>query len=294
MKRFSLKTALLALLVSVAGCQETPGVFNRDAVLARAGEHELRMREAVANLPRGVSGKDSVAFMKLFIDRWVKKQLKLDEAEVLFSDSVAGIEKQVEAYRQALLIRKLEQHYVDRNLDTAFTAEEIAAYYNAHKSDYRLDRTLVRGRIVRFPVGYRQSQKLRSLMSSTGPAQQQDFRDICAKNEFEVTDFAGKWVDFQEFLSHLPTLRTQNYDALLASTGVQEMHDRASRYYFQLEGVCRAGETAPLEQVRGTIRRILFNQRQGEIIRRHEEELYNRAVAEQEVQVPETEAEAGK
>ena len=86
MKRFSLKTALLALLVSVAGCQETPGVFNRDAVLARAGEHELRMREAVANLPRGVSGKDSVAFMKLFIDRWVKKQLKLDEAEVLFSD----------------------------------------------------------------------------------------------------------------------------------------------------------------------------------------------------------------
>ena len=165
---------------------------------------------------------------------------------------MAGIEKQVEAYRQALLIRKLEQHYVDRNLDTAFTAGEIAAYYNAHKSDYRLDRTLVRGRI------------------------------------------AGKWVDFQEFLSHLPTLRTQNYDALLASTGVQEMHDRASRYYFQLEGVCRAGETAPLEQVRGTIRRILFNQRQGEIIRRHEEELYDRAVAEQEVQVPETEAEAGK
>ena len=109
MKRLTVRTALCALLVVfVAGCQETPGVFNRDAVLAHAGEHELRMREAVANLPQGVSGDDSVAFMKLFIDRWVKQQLKLDEAEVLFSDSVGGIEKQVEAYRQALLIRKLE------------------------------------------------------------------------------------------------------------------------------------------------------------------------------------------
>ena len=291
MKRLTVRTALCALLVVfVAGCQETPGVFNRDAVLARAGEHELRMREAVANLPQGVSGDDSVAFMKLFIDRWVKQQLKLDEAEVLFSDSVGGIEKQVEAYRQALLIRKLEQHYVDRNLDTAFTPEEIAAYYNAHKGDFRLDRTLVRGRIVRFPTGYRQAQKLRSLMSSSGPAQQQDFRDICAKNEFEVTDFKGDWVDYQEFLSHLPTLRTQNYDALLSSNGVQEMRDNRSRYYFQLEGVRRAGETSPLERVRATIRRILFTQRQGEIIRRHEEELYKRASEEGELHLPEAAA----
>ena len=80
----------------------------------------------------------------------------------------------------------------------------------------------------------------------------------------------------------------------MAWTGVQGWHGRASRYSFQPEGVGRAGATAPLGQVRGTIRRILFNQRQGEIIRRHEEELYDRAVAEQEVQVPETEAEAGK
>ena len=127
-------------------------------------------------------------------------------------------------------------------------------------------------------------------MSSSGPAQQQDFRDICAKNEFEVTDFKGDWVDYQEFLSHLPTLRTQNYDALLSSNGVQEMRDNRSRYYFQLEGVCRAGETSPLERVRATIRRILFTQRQGEIIRRHEEKLYKRASEEGELHLPEAAA----
>lgn len=44
----------------------------------------------------------------------------------------------VEEYRQALLIRKLDQHYVDRSIDTTFTENEIAAYYNAHKADFRL------------------------------------------------------------------------------------------------------------------------------------------------------------
>lgn len=183
----------------------------------------------------------------------------------------------VEEYRQALLIRKLDQHYVDRSIDTTFTENEIAAYYNAHKADFRLDRTLVKGRIVQFGEGYRQARKLRELMGTKSEARQQDFRDICAKNDFTVSDFSDQWVDFPEFLSYLPTLRSQNYDPVLASTAVQEMRDSHSHYYFQIDAVRREGEPIPLERLRGTIRRILFNQRQSEIIRSHEEELYNRA-----------------
>lgn len=137
----------------------------------------------------------------------------------------------VEEYRQALLIRKLDQHYVDRSIDTTFTENEIAAYYNAHKADFRLDRTLVKGRIVQFGEGYRQARKLRELMGTKSEARQQDFRDICAKNDFTVTDFSDQWVDFPEFLSYLPTLRSQNYDPVLASTAVQEMRDSHSHYY---------------------------------------------------------------
>ena len=43
--------------------------------------------------------------------------------------------------------------------------------------------------------------------------------------------------------------------------------------------------TQGIERLRATIRRILFNQRKGEIIRGHEEELYNRAAEAGEVKV---------
>ena len=279
------KIAVVAATLFLAGCQELPGYFASDTTLARAGGSELKMRDGESVVPKGVTGEDSAAFMKVYVDRWVRKQLKLQEAEILFSASADDIDKMVEEYRQALLIRKLDQHYVDRSIDTVFTADEIAAYYNAHKADFKLDRTIVKGRIVRFGEGYRQAAKLKTLMGARSEAQQQDFSDLCAKNDFAVNDFREQWIDFPEFLSYLPTLRSQNYDAMLATTAVQEMRDSHSHYFFQIEDVRREGEPIPPERLRGTIRRILFNRRQGEVIRRHEEELFDRASENGEVSV---------
>ena len=58
---------------------------------------------------------------------------------------------------------------------------------------------------------------------------------------------------------------------------MQEIRDSLSHKKKSFDAVRREGEPIPLERLRGTIRRILFNQRQSEIIRSHEEELYNRA-----------------
>lgn len=283
--KWSAKIAVVAGALLLAGCRELPRYFASDEILARAGGRELRLRDVRDAIPQGLSPEDSTAYMKMYVDRWVRKQLKLEEAEVLFSTSADDIDRMVEEYRQVLLIRKLEQYYVDRSIDTVFTDEEIAAYYNAHKGDYRLDRPIVKGRIVRLGLRYRQAAKLKALMGSKSEAQQQDFRDLCAKNDFTVYDFSEQWVDFPEFLSYLPTLRNQNYDALLATTSVQEMHDSQSQYYFQIDAVHREGEPIPLERLRPNIRRILFNQRQGEVIRHHEEELYERALDEGDVRI---------
>lgn len=279
------KITVAAGVLLLAGCRELPRYFASDTTIARAGGKELKMGDVRSVVPQGLTGDDSAAFMRVFIDRWVVKQLKLQEAETLFSSSAADIDKMVEEYRQALLIRKLDQHYVDRSIDTVFTADEIAAYYNAHKADFKLDRTIVKGRIVRFGEGYRQAAKLKTLMASKSEAQQQDFRDICEKNGFTVSDFRDQWIDFPEFLGYLPTPRSQSYDSVLSSTAVQEMRDSHSHYYFQIEDVRREGEPIPPERLLGTIRRILFNQRQGEIIRRHEEELSARAAENGEVKI---------
>ncbi len=285
MKNWRAKIAVAAGVLLLAGCRELPRYFSSDTTIARAGGKELRLNDVRSVVPSGLSGEDSAAYMKIYVDRWIRKQLKLREAETLFSSSAGDIDRMVEEYRQALLIRQLDQHYVDQSIDTVFTADEIAAYYNAHKGDFKLDRPIVKGRIVRFDAYYRQAARLKTLMASKNAAMQQDFSDICEKNNFTVNDFREQWIDFPEFLSYLPTLRSQSYDSVLASTAVQEMRDSHSRYYFQIDAVIREGEPIPLERLSATIRRILFNQRKGEIIRNHEEELYRQATEKGDVKL---------
>ena len=285
MKR-RMKIALAgAVLLLVAGCRELPRYFAGDSLVARAGSATLRASDLASVVPQGVTGDDSAALVDRYVDRWVRKQLKLREAETLFPAAADDIDRMVEEYRQMLLIRKLEQHYVDNSVDTTFTEAEIAAYYASHKADFRLDRPVVKGHIVRFKEGYRQARKLKELMASEKEADRQDFSDLCAKNGFTVSDFRSRWVDFPEFLSYLPVRQSQSYDAALASREVQEMRDSQSHYYFRIVEVRRVGEPIPLERLRPTIRRILFNQRQNEAIRAREEELYRRSAKNGEVRI---------
>lgn len=279
------KITLLVGLFLLTACQELPSYLVKDVLLARVGSKELRQRDVQSVVPAGMTGDDSVAFLARYVDRWVRKQLKLQEAGVLFSSSEEDIDRMVEEYRQALLIRKLEQHYVNRGVDTTFTDTEIADYYNSHKGDFRLDHPLVKGRIVRFPEDFRQARRLKEAMASQSVSDQRDFTALCAKNEFKINDFRSRWTDFSEFLSYLPTLQSQNYNSMLSSSAVQEMRDSRSHYFFKIDEVRREGETIPLERLRPTIRRILINRRQGEAIRRSEEELYSRSVESGEVEI---------
>ncbi len=261
----------------LTACQELPRYFVGEKPVARVGERELTLAQLQGSMPEGLSPSDSVAYARTYADRWVRKQLKLQEAELLFSESAEDIEELVEEYRQALLIRRLDRYCVDHMVDTTFTEEQITAYYDAHQSDFKLDHTLVKGEIVRLPKSYRQTRRLKELMASPKEASQQDFHDLCLKNNFEWSDHRETWIDYADFLSQLPTVRSQSYDELLTKSGIQEMSDATSLYWFRISEVRRAGEPAPLDRLRSTIRRILFNQRQQQVIREHEQMLYDAA-----------------
>ena len=276
----------------MGACRELPHPFEYDKVVAQVGDKKLRESDVQSIYAQAETAEDSVALLEIYVDRWVKNELKLRAAENLFRDSEEAIEAMVAEYRNSLLTRRLDQYYVDQELDTLFTEAQIEEYYNRHPSDFRLDRTIVRGRQVRVPSTFRQANKLRELMRSTSEEKLQDWRDMCQKSNLEMQEYSS-WVDYSEFLSTLPTSRGRKYEELLKLGQLQEMRDDDGRYYFVITEIRRTGDAAPLERVRETIRRILFNQRQSEIIRAHEERIYTEALASGELRINLGDEEAG-
>ena len=81
------KIAVAAGVLLLAGCRELPRYFAGDTTIARAGGKDLRLGDVRSVVPQGLSGDDSAAFMKVYIDRWVLKQLKLqNEVSTITTD----------------------------------------------------------------------------------------------------------------------------------------------------------------------------------------------------------------
>ena len=239
--------SLCIALLAVVSCRELPDYLVGSNTLARVGREELSITEVKQAIPSNLKGEDSVVFAKHYIDKWLVRQLKIEEADQLFPGSVNDIEKMVEDYRQTLLTGKVDQYYVDKLMNNELSDKDIADYYNTHKSDFTLDRTLVKGRILRFDGAYRQSKRLKEQMrkASASPTDAKTFSDVCEKNGFVLTDYRSEWINFSDFLANLPTTRSQDYDPLLDKMDIQEMEANGTRYYFDFTSVCRKGKGAP-------------------------------------------------
>ena len=278
--------AVMLLAACVTSCRRLPAYLTGERPVARVGKAELTAAEVGSAVPSSLSGEDSTAYAELYVDRWVRRMLKVREGEELFRESAGDIERQVEEYRQSLLVRRVDQYYVERSTtDTLVTDDEVRAYYDSHRSEFKLDRTIVKGRMVRFPESYRRQAQLLSLMSSPSKEKQRDFEEICTKNDFYLSDNRETWVDLTDFMSELPV--TGSYGAtLLKTTGkVQNLRDAQSIYYVEITDVLRSGDLAPFERAEQTIRRILYNARRNDIIRDHEEALIRAAEAQRDIRI---------
>ncbi len=264
----------LAVITMAVGCQRLP----KDREVAWVGESVLMLSEVTAATGE-LAGDDSLKVATAFVEQWVRKQVKLQAAERELASSMAEIERLVDEYRTSLLGGRLEQQYLRGRMDTLITDSMVRVYFEAHRSDFVMDRTVLKGRIVRLPDNYRQSVKLFNLMGSKSDEKQQDFLDLCEKNNFELHSFEN-WVDFGEFLSYLPVRRDKNYDYILSGGEIRQMADADSKYFIQIYDVIKKGANAPYERVEDMVRRILFNRRRTELIATFNDSLYHSALSE--------------
>ncbi|MDR0907306.1 MAG: hypothetical protein LBM63_01645 [Rikenellaceae bacterium] len=272
------KIFLTVSVVVLVGCMEFPNPFDGDRVLARVGKLTLRQMEVEAAFPGGVTGEDSLRWAESYVDRWVRDNLKLQEADRLFGSDEAD-EELVQNYRNSLKTRRLDQHYVNLHQDSLYTEDDLRDYYNQHKSEFVLDRTLVKGRVVALPSSFRQQKRVKELVRTFSADNRRDLQALAEKNGFVLRE-VSEWTEYPQFLVLLPTRRNASYNSLLSKEGVQEMKDGGVTYYFVIEEALTEGMTTPYEMVRTMVRWAVATRRKAEIVRSFEDSLYNSALVE--------------
>lgn len=260
----------------MAGCQQMPRRVDDGRIVASVGNRALRLGEVKASLPLGVTGADSIDFVSLYIERWVARQVKVREAERIFSSSVGDIESMVSEYRHSLLTHKLDQYYINTSREEPFTESDIQLFYSRNMDLFRLDESIVKGTIIKIPRSYDGVERLRQMMQKSDRESRLNLLSICDRIEgAEVSDLYVQWVSYDDFIARLPIVRGAGSDLYMKRSGVQSLSDGDYSYLFEIEAYRSAGYVAPLEVAQVEVERILMMQHQRELIRKQEQKLYN-------------------
>ena len=278
MRRFCEIVVIVLLLACAWACTSWSGYKADDEMIARVGTTYLYRSELAASMPRGIETQDSVNYSQAFIEKWIVGQLKQQEAEKLFSQSQSDIDRMVEEYRRSLLVHRLDRHFLDAEPCGEITRKDIAAYYNAHKSDFRIAHPMVKGEIFAVDEKFRRREQMLKWFESSKSEHREDFVESCRKNNLLHLQFE-EWVSFSDFLSNLPLLRTSRHEELLGSRKTQKIQHNKTLYYFRITNALKVGDTMPLDMVEENIRQILINRHRAEVIHRQEERIKNNALS---------------
>lgn len=132
----------LMLVLALFSCQNTKNGSD-DRVIATVYDKVLYQSDLQDILYEGISTTDSIVRTKAFIDNWIRRQLLIHQAENNVDKSELDFSKQIDDYRNSLIIFKYEMMLVEQNLDTVISDEEIAKFINDNMP-LEMDRDLVR------------------------------------------------------------------------------------------------------------------------------------------------------
>ncbi|MDR2936753.1 MAG: hypothetical protein LBU80_05365, partial [Rikenellaceae bacterium] len=167
--------ALLAagLLFASCGRFSLSSFFRGDAI-ARVGKAELYFNDIRPIFTSGLTPEDSLALLHSYVDTWIKQQLKLQLAEQQLSAKQRDIDSLVTDYRNALMIFKFEQQYLDRHTDTLLTGAQLREYYNTNHDEFVAAAPMMKATLVQVPDGFRQENQLREMARSGNAEKLQD------------------------------------------------------------------------------------------------------------------------
>lgn len=270
------------LLLVVTGCTSLSD--NEDKTeLARVNEHYLYLEDVEDVLDLGRSGRDSITMIQNFVSKWVQQQVIIDQARQNLLEEELDFSKQLEEYRNSLIIYSYETRLLEQYLDTAVTSPEIEEYYRQNPNNFELSENIIQINYVRLHVDSPEVNRIRSLLRSDDTEQLYLLEEYCERyaTEFWLED---EWLYFNDILEQLPTEMDDQENFLARNKNIQLKED-PFWYLVHIKDYKLRDSISPLEMERENIKKIIVNKRKLDLIKKMREDLVKAAVENNQVEI---------
>jgi hypothetical protein len=258
-------------------------VENNEPYIARYKDIKLNKSD-ITSLVGNTTGKDSIELIRTYAEQWLKEQILLDLANTNLITEQKDITRDVEHYRNTLLIYKYHQEYIRQHLDTTFTKAELEEYYNSHFGEYFLEENILQALFIQVPKSAPRSDFVKRFYQSEKPKDVEKLDQYCNKNAYKYDDFRDKWVSFSQVQNYLPEVITDQ-ETFLQNNKYFEMADTNFYYFLKIKDYKLKGSHAPFEFATEMIKPALINKRKNELILNLETGAFNDAIQNKDAEI---------
>lgn len=265
MRKLTLLVGLAALLC-LAGCD----FFQKSAkevVVAECYGKYLYESDLKGIVPEGASVMDSIQRVNSFIDSWIERQILIHQAETNLSPEQLDLKKQLDEYRNSLVIYAYETQLINQRLDTVVSENEIADYYEENKEEFQLRNTMVRVAYVIMKDDCKQKETFHKLMSDPDTLLLQNLDVMSAYYAEKSYLDVDHWMRLDELTNIVP-IEILNPESFLKRNRFVTLDSDDFTYMVRFEEYLLEESISPLAMQRDNIRSIILTQRKQRLIER--------------------------
>lgn len=271
--------ALLALMVLLLGGCDFYEKNAKEVVVAECYGAYLYASELKGIVPEGTNVYDSLQRVNDFIDAWIMRRVLIHQAENNLNKEDLDLKKQLDEYRNSLVLYAYETQLINQKLDTVVSEDEIVAYYEQNKDEFQLRNTMVRAVYVILKEDCKQKPDFVKLMSDPDTLLLQNL-DILATYYAEKSFMdVDTWLRLDELTKVVP-IEILNAERFLKKNKFVTFDSDEFTYLVRFEDYLLEESISPLAMERGNIRSIILAHRKKQLIERMKEATYKAAQRE--------------
>ncbi len=232
----------------------------------------------------GTNSKDSLAIIQNFINTWIKQKVVLVKAEENLENNKKDFQKELDEYKNSLIVYTYEKQLIQQKLDTAVSEQEIEKYYNENKNNFELKDNIVKVIYVKTIKNSPLNKTIRYLYKSEKEQDKIKLEDLCIKNAVSYFLDNEKWLYFNDLLKEVP-VKTFDQEQYLKTNKFVEFQDSLYSYFLNIKGFRIKQGLSPLNLEKQNIKNIIITTRKINLIKKMEQDLYNDAVKRGDIKI---------
>lgn len=289
--RWWLKSSLLIVMGSffLSSCDlfrfKTEEEQVDDAVLAAVDDNVLYRSDLDFITQDSPSEEDSANLAERYMQSWIRKQLMIKEAGKNMAFDEAELNRKLLDYKYALMVYEFEKAYVNENLDTEVSEEEINAYYEENKVNFTLKKIIVRTNFLKVENDIPQRAQISRLLSSNRESDKEELRNMALRYAANYYLEDSVWIEFDDIVLNTPLVDHTNHVELLRRNDLIQVDDDSFAYYFKILEYKLQDQVPPLEFMKEEISKIILNKRRVALAESLHKEVYQRALEKNDFKI---------